>query len=140
MIKKLALFCVCMLCLPIFALVRTGHFLHVGAMTYRYLPPATQSGDFTKQTSGMMALNIDNYMTYLGFERLTLATHVELDWYSLQQINHLDRTTLKNDLLWQWNPQLSVGFAAQNMWADASCAADNSGDGAQYGFVARWRW
>ena len=138
--KKMIFMFVALLSLPIFPLVRTGQFLHVGSMTYRYLPPATQSGDFSQQSSGMMTLNIDNYSTYLGFERLTLATHIELDWYSLQQIDHLDRTILKNDVLWQWSPQLSVGVAAQSMWADASCVADNSGDGGQYGIVARWRW
>lgn len=140
MVRKTIFFFSIMLIIPVFSMVRMGQFLHVGSVTYRYLPPATQSGDFSQQSSGMMTLSVDNYSTYLGFERLTLATHIDLDWYSLQKIDHLDRTTLKNDLLWQWSPQLSVGVAAQKMWADASCVADNSGDGGQYGFVARWRW
>ena len=122
------------------ALVRTGQFVHVGSMQYRLLPPGLQSGDYDRQADGMMALNLENYATYLGFERLTLASHLDLDWYTVHSLNRIDRIAFKNDLFWQWNASLALGIATELSWADDACLVSATGDGFQYGLVARWRW
>ena len=122
------------------ALVRTGQFVHVGSIQYRLLPPGLQSGDYEHQADGMMALNLENYATYLGFERLTLASYLDLDWYRVHSLNHLDRIAVKNDLFWQLDARLALGIATELSWADDSCLVNAKGEGFQYGFVARWRW
>ena len=123
------------------ALVRSGPFLSVGSATLRVMPSEFQSGDFESLTDGMLSIYAENYMTMLGFERMTLASSVDAVWFSAFDLTEWNRFALKNDLYYQINSQISMGVATERTWVDQHCCQTMGAlDGFQYGLSLRWRW
>ncbi len=123
------------------ALVRFGHFLHVGSFVFRYIPHTFQTDAFRDQTDGMYATEFENYMTHLGYERLTMVTSFQSIWNSDHEFSSPDTLAVKNDFYIKYNSHFSVGLTMDQVWSDdKGLASSGRHHGFQGGVTARFRW
>ena len=134
----------CFFCLPLrcFGLVRYGDFLHVGSFVFRYVPDSMQTGRLSEQADGLFSIRVQDFMTYVGMERLTFTVDLTSVWNSSVNIGSLDSSVLHNDIYYQYSPNFSFGVGVTNVWLnDHHCSVESSyKSGAQLGLLARWRW
>lgn len=123
------------------ALIRFGNFLHVGSLVFRYMPSRLQTGGFREQTDGMLSFQFENYMTHMGYERLTMATSFQSMWNSDHEFNSPDVLAVKNDFYVKYNSYFSVGLTMDQVWSDDDgLASSGRKQGFQSGVSARFRW
>ena len=121
---------------PMHAMVRSGGFLSVGSAVLKYSPEAFKN-DFQTYSTGVLSFEAENFATYTGAERLTLATHFQTVWDDSYQ-KSMDFLTLKNDLYFRVTSGLSLGVGVDMFVVDD--AETRRRHGYQYGVMARLRW
>lgn len=130
------------LCVPGIALVQAGNFLHVGSMQLRYSPDSMQSGRMAQKTEGMMSVHMQDYITYVGIERLTAVLDYRSTWDSSVNLKKLNAFECKHDVYFQYSPSFALGAGWMYVWLKDKDAVVDSPyrQGEQVSFIIRWRW